>query len=596
MSFIRRAAPVGLAFTLAAALLSGIGGSATAAPADQSVYGLTPANELVSFTAASPGTVSAPVAITGLDALEDIVAIDVRPANGQIYALTDDSQLYTVDATTGVAVQVGAAPFSPALIGTAFGFDFNPVVDRIRVVSDTGQNLRLHPDTGEVVDGDTATIGIQGDADLDYDDSDANDDDIPALSAAAYTNNTAGAASTTLFGIDQRVLLIDPERLVTVGSADGTVSPNSGKLFTVGNTNTAAVSTDGLDIAADGTAYAVARPLAAASSLYTVNTSTGAFTLLGAVEVLLGLDDIAVASPDTVVRLAGENRVETAIEAAQSTYPVADSATSVVLARSDAFPDALAGVPLAVAKDGPLLLTPSNALDPATKTEIDRLLTAGDTVYLLGGETALNAAVETSLEAAGYVVVRYGGADRYETAVRIAADGLGNPGTFLLATGRNFPDALSGGAAAVKADAAILLTDDTVLPAATNAYLLANPASARFALGGQAAAAAPSVTALAGADRFETSRLVAEEFFPDAELSAAGFASGRAFPDGLSGGAHIGSAVDPGPMLLTEVATLPETIAEYLEERNAEIGSGFLYGGTTAVQDSVLTAIQAAIT
>ncbi|MGQ0616921.1 MAG: cell wall-binding repeat-containing protein [Acidimicrobiia bacterium] len=89
---------------------------------------------------------------------------------------------------------------------------------------------------------------------------------------------------------------------------------------------------------------------------------------------------------------------------------------------------------------------------------------------------------------------------------------------------------------------------------------------------------------------------MAEEFFPgENEPRVVGFASGRAFPDGLSGGAHVASADQPGPLLLTEPGSVPSTVLEYLRERRGQIVDGFLYGGTTAVQEAVRLALQDAI-
>jgi hypothetical protein len=102
---------------------------------------LTAANELVTIDSATPGINSAPILITGLGVGEEILAIDYRPATGQLYGIGSLSQLYTIDPATGVATVVGG-PFAQALSGTSFGFAFNPVADRIRVVSDFEQNLR----------------------------------------------------------------------------------------------------------------------------------------------------------------------------------------------------------------------------------------------------------------------------------------------------------------------------------------------------------------------------------------------------------------------------------------------------------------------
>ncbi|MGQ0617971.1 MAG: cell wall-binding repeat-containing protein [Acidimicrobiia bacterium] len=295
-----------------------------------------------------------------------------------------------------------------------------------------------------------------------------------------------------------------------------------------------------------------------------------------------------------VTRLSGPDRIETAIAASQDRFG-ADAAGAVVVARADAFPDALAGAPLAADRSGPLLLTGSAGLDARTATEIDRALPAGGAVHVLGGSAALSPAVSDALVASGYNVVLYDGADRYETAAIIATAGLDTPGTVLLATGTGFADALAGGAAAANVGAAVLLTNGSVMPAATASYLALNPPTARFALGGPAAAADPTATPLVGTDRYHTSRLVAEEFFVDVALRTAGFASGVNFPDGLAGGAHVARSANPGPLLLVQPDAVPATVGEYLTARRAAIESGFLYGGPIAVDEPTRQALEAAI-
>jgi fibronectin-binding autotransporter adhesin len=294
---------------------------------------------------------------------------------------------------------------------------------------------------------------------------------------------------------------------------------------------------------------------------------------------------------EPVTRLAGDDRIATAIAASKDSFPTTGSAASAVLARADAFPDALAGTPLAVAKHGPLLLTPSTTLDARTKAEIQRAVPTGGTVYLLGGTTAVSDAVKTALTGAGYTVVRYGGADRYATAVMIADQGLGNPANVLEASGQNFPDALAGGAAAAHIGGAILLTNGSSQAGATATYLSSHPSAKRYALGGPAAAADSQATPLVGADRYETSAKIAQQFFTHPTVVGAAF--GGKFPDGLAGGAHIGGK--QGPLVLVDTSALPSTVQAYLTGENASIASGYVYGGTLVVGDSVLQAVQKAI-
>ena len=246
------------------ALLLCLPGRTPAQSTNPTIYGVTTTNRLVRFSAATPGSIQGKaLPVTGLQINENILGIDVRPRTGQIYGLGSSSRLYVINPDNGAASPVGAAG-AFTLNGTDFGFDFNPVVDRIRVVSNTGQNLRLHPDTGALAATDT---------NLNYASGDVNAAATPGIGAAAYTNNYAGTTATTLYDIDTTL-----DILVTQNP------PNSGTLNTVGPLGVNATGLTAFDIAAGtGTAYAsIANAGGTSSSLYTVNLTTGAATLIGA--------------------------------------------------------------------------------------------------------------------------------------------------------------------------------------------------------------------------------------------------------------------------------------------------------------------------
>ncbi|MHB8465630.1 MAG: cell wall-binding repeat-containing protein [Acidimicrobiales bacterium] len=293
----------------------------------------------------------------------------------------------------------------------------------------------------------------------------------------------------------------------------------------------------------------------------------------------------------TVTRLAGPDRIATAIAVSHAAYPGAGSAGAVVLARADDFPDALAGAPLAAKVNAPVLLTTTTTLDPATENEIKRVLGAGKTVYVLGGDKAIDPTVANALIADGYTVVRYAGPTRFDTALVIADKGLSNPTKLLVATGLNFPDALAGGPAATTVGAAIVLTSDATMPPATAAYISAHPNDTRYALGGQAAAADPGATPVAGPNRYETAVAVAATFFTTP--AAAGVASGTVFADALPAGPHIGGL--NGPLLLSDGVTLPASAGSYLNTHKASIGPAFVYGGTVRISDNVKNATSQAL-
>src|SRR5215475_13471661 len=119
------------------------------------ITAVTTTDKLLTFDGSAPGTVLSSVGITGLQAGEVLLGIDRRPASGLLYGLGSTSRLYTINTTTGLATEVGASPFAPALTGTSFGFDFNPVPDRIRIVSTDTTNFRLNPNTGALAGTDT---------------------------------------------------------------------------------------------------------------------------------------------------------------------------------------------------------------------------------------------------------------------------------------------------------------------------------------------------------------------------------------------------------------------------------------------------------
>lgn len=229
------------------------------------MYGLTNSNQLLTFDSATPGTISSSVAITGLAGGESVVGIDTRPATGQLYAfgLVDDGatrtgRIYTLNPNTGVATQVGNAPWSTTISDTSFvGFNFNPNVDRIRITNRNGENFRVHPDTGALAGTDTnlTTTGING---------------------ISYTNNDGALTTTTLYG-----LLFNSDELVTIGGLSGTPSPNTGVVNIVGDTGIVAGDVYGLEITTLGgitTAYATSD-----GRLYTVNLTTGLLTDVGAI-------------------------------------------------------------------------------------------------------------------------------------------------------------------------------------------------------------------------------------------------------------------------------------------------------------------------
>lgn len=211
----------------------------------------------------APGT-GIGIALSGLPANEKLIGIDYRPANGMLYGLSSGSSLYRIDAGTGVASLVGSV-FATTLTGTSYGFDFNPVIDRIRIVGDSDQNIVAHPDLG--------TANIATTTPVAYGAGDPNFGANPNVVHHAYTNSFAGATTTQLYGIDTNLNI-----LVTQAN-------NAGTLGTVGSLGFDATDMGGFDI--DGNtniAYAAFTDTNGSATLHRIDLVTGASTLLGGLQ------------------------------------------------------------------------------------------------------------------------------------------------------------------------------------------------------------------------------------------------------------------------------------------------------------------------
>jgi len=266
-------------------------------------YALTPANRIVGFSLSNPGSVLTDLPVTGLQAGESLLGIDFRPANGLLYGVSSSNRLYTVNPRTGEASQVGSGQFAVPLTPGAAGFDFNPTVDRIRFVNEAGQNARLNPDTGAIVDFDTLAGGIQLDANLAYRAGDTNFGSSPAAAGAAYVNNFAGGTSTTLFVIDSNLDVLvrqDP--------------PNNGVLNTIGSLGVDAGTVLGFDIRSiGGREVAVAAlEVGGISGLYNINLSSGQASFVGQIADGREINGLAVPLP-TAYALTVRNGAETIV-------------------------------------------------------------------------------------------------------------------------------------------------------------------------------------------------------------------------------------------------------------------------------------------
>lgn len=309
----------------------------------------------------------------------------------------------------------------------------------------------------------------------------------------------------------------------------------------------------------------------------------------------------------TLSRVAGADRYETAANIALDSFASSESA---VIARGDAFPDALAGSYLTGRLGAPLLLTAPDGLPESTASALDAL--GVETVYLLGGTGAISESVAD--EAAGdgetpRTVQRVAGANRFATAAEIAtsqpADGIGSVGderTAILASGLSFADALAAGPAAHADGLPVLLTDPSTLsPEAAGAIeelgiehlvVVGGTAAVSKNVADAAAAAGPSVERVAGANRYATAAAFADFSLDELGFgdSAVDLATGEKFADALAAGPASGEA--SRPLLLTASAALSPDTSAWLDDHAGTLADGRVFGGTGAVADAVVSAAE----
>jgi putative cell wall-binding protein len=295
-----------------------------------------------------------------------------------------------------------------------------------------------------------------------------------------------------------------------------------------------------------------------------------------------------------VLRVGGADRFE--VSAAVSARTFAPNVAVAYVASGAVYADALTGAAAEIPLHGPVLLTSRDTVPEPVIAELRRLHPA--TIVVLGGTASVSAAVENVLRPLATAVVRYAAADRYgvSAAVSRASFPTGSPAVAYVASGENFPDALSGSAAAGHLGGPVLLVTRDSVPADVSAELkrlkparivvLGGPNTVSVTVLGTLGDIAPTAR-IGGADRFEVSAGVSKNAFPSGSRTVY-VASGAVFPDALSGSSA--AVAQAAPVLLVTSTIIPATVAAELDRlRPARI---IVLGGPNTVSDAVLAALK----
>ncbi|MFF1572631.1 cell wall-binding repeat-containing protein [Leifsonia sp. NPDC058292] len=483
--------------------------------------------------------------------------IGVDTVTGSIYLAGVDAQAAAqlkVLTAAQIAAAIGGADVTPGSIELPFGNQVTVAVDSSGgIVYATGTSLSgsalfaVNASTDAVVE--TITLSAQ-----------------PQTVAVDPSTGTVyvaqgSTASKSIAVVTRGASAIGATIAVPAWARGLDVDPNSGTLFaaiaqpyengTVNELITISTATNNI---------LTTRPLATPSDV-AVDPSTGtAYVSIASA----GNPTVLAVREFGVERVSGTDRYATSVSVSQRQFP--GTAPVVYVASGADYPDALAAGPAAAKRGGPLLLTAPGALPAIVAAEITRL--APGTIVVAGGAAPVSDAVLKQLHQAApsATLTRAAGIDRYATSRAVVSDAFTTADTVYLASGTNFPDALSGGGAAGSKGAPTLLVNGsaTSVDAATSALLSSLGAKnivlvGRVVSGGIESSledAGYSVARYGGADRYTTALLVNLNTYTHA--SSAIIAYGLNFPDALSATSWAG--MTSSPLYLVSSNCMPQSI------------------------------------
>ncbi|MDU7141204.1 MAG: cell wall-binding repeat-containing protein [Finegoldia magna] len=294
-------------------------------------------------------------------------------------------------------------------------------------------------------------------------------------------------------------------------------------------------------------------------------------TVAALVAAMIVPASVSNADKQQVTRISGKDRITTSVEISKSAYTTSEN---VVLASGFNFADALSAGQLASALDAPLLLSSQDKLDSQTKNEIERL--KAKKVYVVGGDNAISkTGIDTNLQSSNINVTRLEGQDRYSTSQKVMkkTKEIINPEYLLIASGKNFPDALAATGFFVNHKSVMVLSDGITYPQSN---------LQEIAIGGKNQLPLKGFTGkrVSGKDRYETALEIAKLSFD--KNNNAILASGQVFADSLS--AVSLTKKHNAPIILTQSDSLTENAKKYLNGKNV-----FIVGGEKTVVNDILT-------
>lgn len=291
-----------------------------------------------------------------------------------------------------------------------------------------------------------------------------------------------------------------------------------------------------------------------------------------------------VSAAETFLRLGGQDRYDTSVRISEQYW---SKSLYVVLASGDDFPDALCATPLAKKCDAPILLTSKNSISDGTINEIKRL--KPELIYIVGGTGAISDDIQSELQGMGINCIRLGGKNRYETSVAVAKE-VGTSSNIVVASGENFPDALSIAPYAASKGMPIILSSNSSLDATAKTYIANGKVGKTYVIGGYSVISKdvesqlPGAVRLYGDTRYSTNIAVIKEFNKESNFSTIFTAAGTNYPDALAGSAA--AAINAtSPVFLVDKST-PQEIKDYVSTVKPNMNEVVMLGGMGAMPSS----------
>ena len=292
----------------------------------------------------------------------------------------------------------------------------------------------------------------------------------------------------------------------------------------------------------------------------------------------------------SIARLSGDNRYKTAVAISQNGWSQSDN---VILVDGNNYPDALVGTSYAYLKNAPILTTPSDKLNSDISTEIARL--GAKTVYILGNTTSISQNVADELSQK-YAVVRIGGTDIFDTAVKVGEEIRKTTqfDTVALATQDGFADALAIAPYSARNTMPILFSDKDSLRSDSlqalkdwgikNVVIVGGTGVVSTAVEDTLKGMGITVTRLAGQDRYETALEIIKHFAPSEGYKNISICTGENYPDALTGA--VLAAKNNTPLVLVSKDSVKDAIAQYVSKNTLD--KAYIFGGTGVVSDSII--------